>query len=35
MMAFWLLLMFVGLTMLIYGLLTLHSIRRDSDTPAE
>jgi len=32
MMAFWLLLMFVGLTMFIYGVLTLRS---NSDTPAE
>jgi hypothetical protein len=35
MIAFWLIIMFISLTMLIYGLLTLHSIRRDSDTPAE
>jgi hypothetical protein len=30
--AFWLVLMFFGITMLTYGLLRL---RRDSDTPAE
>lgn len=35
MIAFWLFLMFVGLTMFIYGVLSLRSLRRDSDTPAE
>jgi hypothetical protein len=32
---FWLFLIFVSVTGLTYGLLTLHSIRRDFDTPAE
>lgn len=35
MMTFWLILMFVSLTTLIYGILTLRSLRRDSETPAE
>ena len=35
MMTFWLIQMFVSLTMLIYGILTLRSLRRDSETPAE
>jgi hypothetical protein len=32
MIAFWLILMFFGLTMFIYGVL---SLRHDTDTPAE
>jgi hypothetical protein len=35
MIAFWLILMFVSLTTLIYGVLTLRSLRHDSSTPAE
>jgi hypothetical protein len=35
MMAFWLLLMFVGVTMFTYGVLTLRSLRGNSDLPAE
>jgi hypothetical protein len=35
MIAFWLFLMFVGLTMVIYGALSLRSLRRGSDTTAE
>jgi hypothetical protein len=35
MMTFWLILMFISLTTLIYGILTLRSLRRDSETPAE
>jgi hypothetical protein len=35
MIAFWLLLLFVGLTMFIYGVLSLHSLHRSSDAPAE
>jgi hypothetical protein len=35
MMTFWLIQMFISLTMLIYGILTLRSLRRDSETPAE
>jgi hypothetical protein len=35
MMTFWLIQMFVSLTMLIYGILTLRSLRRDPETPVE
>jgi hypothetical protein len=32
---FWLFLIFVSVTGLTYGLLTLRGLRRDSETPAE
>ena len=35
MMTFWLILMFFSLTAVIYGVLTLRSLRRESGTPAE
>jgi hypothetical protein len=34
-MTFWLILMFFSLTALIYGVLSLRSLGRDSDSPAE
>ena len=34
-MTFWLIMLFFSLTTLIYGVLSLRSLRRQTDTPAE